>query len=237
MLVDDLVTRGVDEPYRMFTSRAEHRLLLREDNADLRLTPAGRELGLVDDERWRRFCERREAIEREQARLAATWLRPAALDPAAATAVLGAPLGREQTLASLLARPDVSYERLMTLPGAGPAVAAADVAQQVEVQARYAGYIERQRRDIERARGDEDLRLPEDLDYASVRGLSAEVSEKLAARRPVTLGLAARIPGMTPAAVSLLRVHLRRRREGGASAPGADTAPVAGEGAARRRGA
>ena len=237
VLVDDLVTRGVDEPYRMFTSRAEHRLLLREDNADLRLTPAGRELGLVDDERWRRFCERREAIEREQARLAATWLRPAALDPAAATAVLGAPLGREQTLASLLARPDVSYERLMTLPGAGPAVAAADVAQQVEVQARYAGYIERQRRDIERARGDEDLRLPEDLDYASVRGLSAEVSEKLAARRPVTLGLAARIPGMTPAAVSLLRVHLRRRREGGASAPGADTAPVAGEGAARRRGA
>ena len=212
VLTDDLVTRGVDEPYRMFTSRAEHRLLLREDNADLRLTPVARELGLVEEARWRRFHERREAIEREHARLQSTWLRPAETDAPAAERVLGAPFVREQTLAALLERPEVRYRELVALHGHEPGVDDESVALQVEVRAKYRGYIERQQRDVERMSGDERARLPDDLDYASVRGLSAEVSQKLAAQRPATLALAGRIPGVTPAALSLLRVHLRRRQ-------------------------
>jgi tRNA uridine 5-carboxymethylaminomethyl modification enzyme len=217
VLVDDLITRGTSEPYRMFTSRAEYRLLLREDNADLRLTPAGRELGLVDEHRWRCFNERREAIEREQQRLNGSWVRPADLPDADAERVFGGPLRKEATLMDLLRRPGVDYAALMSLPGAGPGVAdarfeGAGVAEQVEVQAKYSGYIERQATEIERHRRHEETLLPEELDYDRVSGLSAEVTEKLSRARPATLGQAARLPGMTPAAVSLLLVHLKKRR-------------------------
>ncbi len=210
VLIDDLITRGATEPYRMFTSRAEYRLLLREDNADMRLTPKGRELGLVDDERLHRFEAKRTAVEREQQRLRATWLRPAAIPEEAAEAVLGGPLAREFTLLELLRRPGVGYQALMSLPGAGPGVADAMVAEQVEIQARYAGYIDRQRDEIERQRRHEETRLPEGLDYAAVHGLSTEARQKLADARPVTLGQAARIPGVTPAAVSLLLLYLKK---------------------------
>jgi tRNA uridine 5-carboxymethylaminomethyl modification enzyme len=211
VLIDDLITRGTTEPYRMFTSRAEYRLLLREDNADLRLTPRGRELGLVDDERLRRFEAKRAAVEGEQQRLRATWLRPAGVPQDAAVAVLGAPLAREYTLLELLRRPGVGYRALMTLPGAGPGLGDAAAAEQVEIQARYAGYIERQEEEIERQRRHEETRLPEGLDYAAVHGLSTEARQKLVAARPATLGQAARIPGVTPAAVSLLLLHLKKR--------------------------
>ncbi len=217
VLVDDLITRGTTEPYRMFTSRAEYRLLLREDNADLRLTETGRRLGLVDDTRWAAFCARREAIERETARLESLVLRPQAVG-AAVAALLGEPLSREVTALELLRRPGVDYGRLMQVPGVGPGVADPGVAGQVEVQARYAGYIERQRAEIARTRRHDDTPLPEDLDYAAVPGLSAEVREKLSRVRPATVGQAARIPGVTPAAVSLLLVHLKRRA---AQPPGA----------------
>ncbi|RMD79924.1 MAG: tRNA uridine-5-carboxymethylaminomethyl(34) synthesis enzyme MnmG [Gammaproteobacteria bacterium] len=210
VLVDDLVTRGAPEPYRMFTSRAEHRLLLREDNADLRLTPVGRELGLVDEARWRAFAAKREALEREAQRLRATWLRPQAVPEAAARRVLGAPLTREARLWELLRRPGVGYGALMSLPGAGPGVADPRVAEQLEIQARYEGYLARQEEEIRRARRHEETPLPEDLDYERVAGLSREVRERLAEARPLTLGQAARLPGVTPAAVSLLLVHLRR---------------------------
>jgi tRNA uridine 5-carboxymethylaminomethyl modification enzyme len=211
VMLDDLITRGVTEPYRMFTSRAEYRLSLREDNADLRLTETGRTLGLVDDVRWKRYCDKREAIERERERLATTWLRPQTVTDAAATDVLGQPLAREATLMELLRRPEATYESLMALPGAGRAVLDAEVAQQIEIQAKYAGYIERQADEIERGRRHEETRLPNDLDYANVRGLSIEVRQKLTRHRPSTLGEAARLSGVTPAAISLLLVHLKRR--------------------------
>ena len=210
VLVDDLVTRGTQEPYRMFTSRAEHRLLLREDNADLRLTEQGRRLGLVDDARWRAFEAKREAIERERRRLHETWLRPGQAAAGEVDAVLGGPLSREQRLLELLRRPAVGYRQLMTLPGAGPGVDDADVAQQVEIQAKYAGYIERQQDEIRRQRRYEDTALPADVDYDRVHGLSCEVRQKLRSQRPATIGQAARIPGVTPAAVSLLLVHLKK---------------------------
>ncbi len=212
VLIDDLITLGTSEPYRMFTSRAEYRLLLREDNADLRLTEKGRDLGLVDDARWAAFSDKREAIERERARLAATRLRPEDVPAETATAVLGQPLSREASLLELLRRPGVEYAALMGLPGAGEAVADAKVAEQVEIQARYAGYIDRQREEIERTRRHAETPVPEDFDFAGVRGLSAEVREKLQRRRPATLGEAARIPGVTPAAISLLLVHLKKHR-------------------------
>jgi tRNA uridine 5-carboxymethylaminomethyl modification enzyme len=214
VLVDDLITRGTAEPYRMFTSRAEHRLLLREDNADLRLTPVGRELGLVDDERWAAFEAKREAIAREQQRLEQTWVRPQTVPDEEATRLLGQPLGREYRLADLLRRPDVSYHALMGLAAAGQGVADPVVAEQVEIQAKYAGYIERQQSEIERQRRHEETRLPADLDYREVSGLSAEVREKLGRQRPDTLGMAARIPGITPAAISLLLIHLKKRELG-----------------------
>ncbi len=211
VLIDDLVTRGASEPYRMFTSRAEHRLLLREDNADLRLTPVGRRLGLVDEARWRRCEARREALERERARLRATRLHPRDLDPEAARAVLGAPLAEAQSLEALLRRPQVRYAELVALPGAGPGLDDPELARLVETEVKYAGYVARQREEIARQRRLEDTRLPADLDYGAVHGLSAEVREKLAAARPATLGQAARIDGVTPAAISALLVHLRRR--------------------------
>jgi tRNA uridine 5-carboxymethylaminomethyl modification enzyme len=214
VLVDDLVTRGVSEPYRMFTSRAEYRLQLREDNADLRLTEAGRRLGVVDDARWDAFCRKRDAIEREGERLRSTWVNPRLLPPADAERVLGQAIEREYSLEELLRRPGLGYAALMTLPGAGPAVADPRVVEQIEIQAKYAGYIERQKEEVARHGHYESLRLPADLDYRTVRGLSVEVQQKLTQHRPETLGQAARISGVTPAAISLLLVHLRRSLRG-----------------------
>ncbi len=211
VLIDDLITRGTLEPYRMFTSRAEYRLLLREDNADLRLTSRGRELGMVDDERWRLFEQKREALEREQQRLRNTCLHPGRLPVADAERVLGAPLSRNQNLMELLRRPGVHYESLMTLPGAGDGAADPAVRQQVDIQAKYAGYIDRQEDEIVRQRRNDELRIPADVDYNDVRGLSSEVRQKLSAVAPQTLGQASRVPGVTPAAISLLLVHLKKR--------------------------
>ncbi len=211
VLIDDLITRGTNEPYRMFTSRAEYRLLLREDNADMRLTELGRELGIVGDERWRAFAEKRDAIEREQQRLQVTYVRPGQFPDADCVRVLGQLLQREARCMELLRRPEVSYEELMSLPGIGPGVSDPKVAEQIETQARYAGYIDRQHQEIERHRRHEAARLPRDLDYAQVRGLSAEVRQKLGQHRPETIGQASRISGVTPAALSLLLVHMKKR--------------------------
>ncbi len=212
VLVDDLVTRGTSEPYRMFTSRAEYRLRLREDNADLRLTAMGRELGLVDDGRWARFEAKQDAVVNEQARLESVWLTPERVPADQAIPVLGQPLKREHSLADLLRRPEVDYLSLMLLPGAGPGVTAADVIEQLENRARYSGYIERQEADVLRHRAQDDASLPIDLDYRAVRGLSNEVMQKLGDHRPATIGQASRISGVTPAAVALLLVHLKRHR-------------------------
>jgi tRNA uridine 5-carboxymethylaminomethyl modification enzyme len=210
VLVDDLITRGVSEPYRMFTSRAEYRLMLREDNADLRLTEKGRSLGLVDDARWEAFNRKRDAIGVEQDRLKHIWVSPKSLAANDAERVLGKAIEREYTLAELLRRPDVSYLSLMTLPDAGPAVSDPAVAEQIEVQAKYSGYINRQRDEVERDESQGVLKLPADLDYAEVRGLSREVQQKLNLYKPETIGHAARMQGVTPAAISLLLVHLKR---------------------------
>ena len=216
VLIDDLITRGAPEPYRMFTSRAEYRLTLREDNADLRLTPAGRELGLVDDGRWAFFERKRAAVEAELGRLHAAWLRPGTETGERATTVIGV-VSREQRAFDLLRRPEVSYADVVAIVGPSPATwpdderLAVQVPLQVDVQAKYSGYIDRQREEIERLRRNEDTRLPEDLDYAAVRGLSSEVRQRLLQHRPATLGHAARVPGVTPAAISLLLIHLKRR--------------------------
>ncbi len=212
VLIDDLITRGTTEPYRMFTSRAEYRLLLREDNADLRLTEIGHRLGCVGAARFARLSAKREAIEREQQRLRTTWLRPDTVPLADAERVLGRPMMREHNLLDLLRRPEVTYASLMTLPGAGPEVADAQVAEQAEIQAKYDGYIDRQHEEIARHLRHEQAALPADLDYAEVRGLSIEVRQTLTRVRPATLGQAARLGGVTPAAISLLLVHLKRRR-------------------------
>jgi len=209
VLVDDLVTRGVSEPYRMFTSRAEYRLMLREDNADLRLTDVGRKLGVVDDQRWDAFNRKRDAVARESERLKTTWVGPRAIRPDAGAHVLGAALERDYTLLDLLKRPDVRYGDLMKLVGGEPQLDAT-VTEQVEIQAKYSGYIERQREEVERRGRHESTPLPRDLDYRTVRGLSIEVQQKLNAHKPETLGQAARISGVTPAAISLLLVHLKR---------------------------
>jgi len=224
VLVDDLITRGVSEPYRMFTSRAEYRLQLREDNADLRLTEHGRRLGVVDDARWDAFCRKRDAIARELERLKSTYLSPSVVDRHAAERVLGQPLERERTLAELLRRPGVTYESLHTLDGAGEPIPGEDVARQVEIATKYEGYIDRQQAEIARQLEQEETRLPEAIDYSRVRGLSIEVQQKLNAHRPETLGQAGRISGVTPAAISLLLVHLKR---GFRDQPEADREPRA----------
>jgi tRNA uridine 5-carboxymethylaminomethyl modification enzyme len=210
VLVDDLITRGVAEPYRMFTSRAEYRLQLREDNADLRLTEAGRRLGVVDDVRWDAFCRKRDAIARELERLKSTFVNPSIVTAAEAERVMGSAIDREYALTDLLRRPGVTYTSLLSLPGAGEPVADPAVADQVEIATKYAGYIDRQRAEIERNLGQESEPLPMDIDYRAVRGLSSEVQQKLNAHRPETIGQAARIQGVTPAAISLLLVHLKR---------------------------
>ncbi|MCC6610459.1 MAG: tRNA uridine-5-carboxymethylaminomethyl(34) synthesis enzyme MnmG [Burkholderiales bacterium] len=212
VLVDDLVTRGVTEPYRMFTSRAEYRLMLREDNADLRLTEMGRSLGVVDDARWEAFNRKREAIEREQTRLRSLWLGPRTVPDQVAQAVLGQPLERESSALDLLKRPEVSYRALVSLPAVGAPVDDPAIAEQVEIQAKYQGYIARQREEVTRRSELGATPLPPGLDYGTVRGLSVEVQQKLQQLRPETIGHASRISGITPAAISLLLVHLKRRK-------------------------
>lgn len=210
VLVDDLTTQGVSEPYRMFTSRAEYRLQLREDNADMRLTEIGRRLGLVDDVRWCAFEKKRESVARELERLKSTWVNPAVLSLVEAERVLGKGIEREYSLYELLRRPNISYSALMSLAGAGAPVDDDKVAEQVETQAKYQGYIERQKNEISRQAEHESLKLPVDMDYSAVRGLSTEARQKLNLHRPETLGQAGRISGITPAAISLLLVHLKR---------------------------
>jgi tRNA uridine 5-carboxymethylaminomethyl modification enzyme len=213
VLVDDLVTRGVSEPYRMFTSRAEYRLSLREDNADLRLTETGRRLGLVHEARWAAFCEKREAIARERERLRSTWVRPGSVDMAALTAVLGKPIEREYTLFDLLRRPGVEYANLMSLGFGGNDRGGLDepaAVEQIEIEAKYPGCIERQSEEVARNLANEKTLLPEGFDYERIGGLSTEIRQKLAKHRPQTIGQASRIQGVTPAAISILLVHLRR---------------------------
>ncbi|MEI6301064.1 MAG: tRNA uridine-5-carboxymethylaminomethyl(34) synthesis enzyme MnmG [Betaproteobacteria bacterium] len=210
VLVDDLITRGVTEPYRMFTSRAEYRLMLREDNADLRLTEIGFKLGIIDAARWEIFARKRDAIAREMERLKSTWVNPKTLLAADSERLLGKAIEREYSLADLLRRPAVSYEALMTLPGLVAGVVDVEVAQQVEIQTKYQGYIDRQHDEVARHEHNETTRLPQDLDYREVHGLSVEVQQKLNQHKPETVGQASRIQGMTPAAISLLLVHLKR---------------------------
>ena len=241
VLVDDLITKGVTEPYRMFTSRAEYRLQLREDNADLRLTEAGRALGLVGDERWAAFERKREAIAREAQRLRSTWVRPATVPAPVAESVLGKALEHEYSLADLLRRPGVSWDAVSSLAGdvsretlaadLGHSLLADAVIEQAEIALKYAGYIERQNDEVERAAHYDQMALPADLDYAQVQALSIEVRQKLTQHRPATLGQASRISGVTPAAISLLLIHLKKRRFPGfaggkkATADAAATAP------------
>jgi tRNA uridine 5-carboxymethylaminomethyl modification enzyme len=211
VLVDDLLTQGAPEPYRMFTSRAEYRLFLREDNADLRLTEQGYKLGLVDEQRWQQFNRKRELIEKENARLKATWVRPETAIGEKIEALLNQPLAREYSLMDLLRRPQVSYAQLMQVAELQTTeVIPEDAAEQIEIQAKYAGYIDRQSVEVARLQNHEHTSLPVHLDYAQVSGLSNEVREKLANVRPTTVGQASRIPGITPVAISLLLVHLKR---------------------------
>ncbi|WP_047707423.1 tRNA uridine-5-carboxymethylaminomethyl(34) synthesis enzyme MnmG [Plesiomonas sp. ZOR0011] len=211
VLVDDLCTLGTQEPYRMFTSRAEYRLLLREDNADLRLTETGRQLGLVDDERWARFSEKLENIELERQRLRSTWVNPTSLGVDAVNAVISAPLSREASGEDLLRRPEMDYATLTALEAFAPALADAQAAEQVEIQVKYAGYIARQQDEIEKQLRHENTPLPADLDYRQVNGLSNEVIAKLNDHKPTSIGQASRISGITPAAVSILLVWLKKQ--------------------------
>jgi len=211
VLVDDLSTLGTKEPYRMFTSRAEYRLILREDNADLRLTETGRELGLVDDHRWKLFNNKREAIELEMQRLRENRVHPKSELITALNPELDTPIAREATFEELLRRPDLNYDKLMKIEGFGPAIEDEKAAEQVEIQIKYAGYIQRQKDEIEKAARHESTILPSNLDYSEVPGLSNEVIAKLNEHKPETIGKASRISGITPAAVSVLLVHLKRR--------------------------
>jgi len=210
VLVDDLITRGVSDPYRMFTSRAEYRLSLREDNADLRLTEQGRALGLVDDVRWEAFCRKRDAIAMEQERLKSTWVNPKITPAEDCVRVLGKAIEHEYNLFELLRRPEVSYASLLTLPGAGEGQRDPLVVEQLEISAKYQGYIDRQAEEVAKSASYESTVLPADLDYATVAGLSNEVKQKLAQHKPQTIGQASRIQGITPAAISLLLIHLKR---------------------------
>ncbi|WP_301117213.1 tRNA uridine-5-carboxymethylaminomethyl(34) synthesis enzyme MnmG [Pusillimonas sp. (ex Stolz et al. 2005)] len=218
VLVDDLITRGVTEPYRMFTSRAEYRLSLREDNADLRLTEVGREMGLISDERWDAFNRKRDAIEQELQRLKSSWVNPKVLDRETAADLVGKPLEREYSLFDLLKRPELSYKRLMSFQKpdgvllAGPGVQDPVVAEQVEIQVKYAGYVARQQEDVKRQAAQESQLIPEDLDYDAIDSLSIEVRQRLKLARPETIGQASRISGVTPAAISLLLIHIKRHQ-------------------------
>ncbi|MCO4201457.1 tRNA uridine-5-carboxymethylaminomethyl(34) synthesis enzyme MnmG [Aeromonas hydrophila] len=210
VMMDDLSTLGTREPYRMFTSRAEYRLLLREDNADLRLTGIGRELGLVDDERWSKFNAKMEQVEQERQRMRSTWIHPQHPSLEAVNALVNTPLTREQSLEELLRRPEVTYEALMAIEGVGPALTDTAAADQVEIQIKYAGYIERQHDEVEKQLRNENTLLPLDMNYRDVNGLSNEVIAKLSDAKPQTIGQASRISGITPAAISILLVHLKK---------------------------
>ncbi|MFM4650920.1 tRNA uridine-5-carboxymethylaminomethyl(34) synthesis enzyme MnmG [Aeromonas bivalvium] len=210
VMMDDLSTLGTREPYRMFTSRAEYRLLLREDNADLRLTPAGRELGLVDDERWARFNSKLESVEQERQRLRSTWIHPQHVAVPGINALVNTPISREHSLEELMRRPEVTYDALMAIEGVGPALADPAAADQVEIQIKYAGYIDRQQDEVEKQLRNENTLLPLDMDYRDVNGLSNEVIAKLNDAKPQTIGQASRISGITPAAISILLVHLKK---------------------------
>lgn len=210
VMMDDLSTLGTREPYRMFTSRAEYRLLLREDNADLRLTAVGRELGLVDDERWSKFNAKMEQVEQERQRMRSTWIHPQHPSLEAVNALVNTPLTREQSLEELLRRPEVTYDALMAIEGVGPALSDSAAADQVEIQIKYAGYIERQHDEVEKQLRNENTLLPLDMNYRDVNGLSNEVIAKLNDAKPQTIGQASRISGITPAAISILLVHLKK---------------------------
>ncbi len=211
VLIDDLITRGTQEPYRMFTSRAEYRLLLREDNADLRLTPIGRELGLVDDDRWQRFEAKQNAVEKGRQQLDNTWIHPDKPISQGLSDKLGGPIKREYRYSDLLRRPELRIADLIDLPEFAWLAEHPEVAEQIEIQVKYAGYIERQQQEIEKIRRHEETRLPDDFDYAKVAGLSNEVVQKLSSIRPQTIGQASRISGITPAAISLLLIALKKR--------------------------
>jgi tRNA uridine 5-carboxymethylaminomethyl modification enzyme len=221
VMVDDLITRGVTEPYRMFTSRAEYRLQLREDNADMRLTEIGRKLGLVDDTRWEAFSRKKEAVEREQERLKKTFVQPANVPTEKMVEMFGKPLEHEYSLFELLRRPEVSYEAVLTLGEIGLGEVEPAVREQVEIAAKYQGYIDRQTDEVARSRGQENAKLPDDLDYREIHGLPIEAQQKLNAQKPETIGQASRISGITPAAISLLLVYLKRKSR---SKPVADLA-------------
>jgi tRNA uridine 5-carboxymethylaminomethyl modification enzyme len=233
VLVDDLITQGVLEPYRMFTSRAEYRLSLREDNADMRLTEIGRKLGCVGDAQWAMFEKKREAVARELERLKSTWVSPRLLADHESERVLGKAIEREYALADLLRRPNISYDSLMSLKGidgqnlAGPGVQDDTVKEQIEIQLKYAGYIDRQAKEVERHEYYENMKLPANLDYMEVKALSIEVRQKLNKHRPETLGQASRISGVTPAAISLLLVHLKKGGFKGFASAQSDTQAVA----------
>ena len=209
VMIDDLITRGTQEPYRMFTSRAEYRLILREDNADLRLTPFAHELGLVNEQRWQRFCWKKEIIDKEQARLERTFLQPEHVTREQGEALFGSAIEREYSLSNLLRRPQVSYQAFIALEQFGPYIEDAEIVEQLDIQAKYAGYMQRQNAEIEKARRLEDTVIPQEFDYTHVKGLSNEVLQKLTSVKPATISQASRISGMTPAAVSLLLVHLK----------------------------
>jgi len=211
VLVDDLCTLGTKEPYRMFTSRAEYRLMLREDNADLRLTETGRELGLVDDARWARYNQKLEAIEQERQRLRDLWVHPKSENVSEVNTVISAPLTKEASAEDLLRRPEMTYELLMSLKGFGPALADEQAAEQVEIQVKYEGYIARQQEEIDRQQRNENTLLPADLDYRQVNGLSNEVIAKLNDHKPTSIGQASRISGITPAAISILLIYLKKQ--------------------------
>lgn len=211
VLIDDLITSGTQEPYRMFTSRAEYRLLLREDNADLRLTETARELGLIDDQRWQAFCDKRELIHGETQRLKSTWIQAASEQAKALNALIEKPLQREANALDLLKRPELNYPQLMQTISLS-AIDNQAAAEQVEIQAKYAGYIDRQSDEIQRLQKNEKMKLPIDLDYQTISGLSSEIKQKLIAMKPATIGQASRISGVTPAAVSLLLIHMKKRR-------------------------
>ena len=213
VMIDDLVTQGTLEPYRMFTSRAEYRLQLREDNADLRLTEKGHELGLVGDNRWNAFCSKRDAIEAERQRLHDIWVTPGNGLARSLETEYGIPVSKESRALGLLKRPEMDYRKLVAVEGIGPGVEDPSVAEQIEIQVRYAGYLDRQQDDIDRRQRNEHMSIANDIDYALVRGLSSEAREKLDQVRPDTIGQASRIPGMTPAAVSLLLLHLKKMRK------------------------
>ena len=220
VMVDDLTTRGVTEPYRMFTSRAEYRLSLREDNADVRLAELAHRLGALPEEKWARFCNKKESVERELQRLKSTWVNPSLLKTGEADRVLGTSIEREYNLSALLSRPGVKYDDLMTLAKTDDSLVSpehlSDLMQieQVEIALKYQGYIERQKEEVEKTRAHETMRIPEDIDYDKVVGLSFEVRQKLKQIRPETLGQAGRISGVTPAAISLLLIHLKRLKWG-----------------------